>query len=50
MSLVTAFLMVVGHDPRKFRGPSSRSTLLELVFALGFCGMVALFVAEMLLN
>jgi hypothetical protein len=44
MSYVIAFLMAVGHDPSK--SGRARKALWEPVFLLGFVGVAALFVWE----
>ena len=44
MSYVIAFLMAVGHEPGK--SGSARNKLWEPAFLLGFVGIAALFVWE----
>jgi multisubunit Na+/H+ antiporter MnhB subunit len=44
MTYLIAFLMAVGHDPSK--SGSGRKTLWEPAFILGFVGLAALFVWE----
>jgi len=44
MSSVIAFLLAVGHDPSK--SGSARNKLWEPAFLLGFVGLAALFVWE----
>lgn len=46
MSYVIAFLMAVGHDPRKLGSANTRNALWERALLLGFVGAAALFFCE----
>jgi hypothetical protein len=49
MSLLIAFLMVVGHDPRKLGRKTSQIAWPDLAFVFAFFAVVALFLSEVLL-